>query len=110
MVDALIGNSRDPARTTCMRKVYGAKCPICTFDRIGQRKLRTSHGRADPTLSGWTDPLKTVDSEQGETAARAWTRRATLLQAAADFWIVCDAVVRPDALAVLGRGIDTHPF
>ena len=39
-----------------------------------------------------------------------WLERATLLQKAADLWIVSDPVTRSDVVAVLGGGVDTRPF
>src|SRR5262245_25562311 len=39
-----------------------------------------------------------------------WLERATLLQKAADLWIVSDPVTRSDVVVVLGGGVDTRPF
>src|SRR5262249_24172910 len=39
-----------------------------------------------------------------------WLERATLLQKAADLWVVSDPVTRSDVVVVLGGGVDTRPF
>ena len=39
-----------------------------------------------------------------------WLERATLLQKAADLWIVSDPVTRSDVVVILGGGVDTRPF
>ena len=43
-------------------------------------------------------------------AAGVWLERETLLQKAADLWIVSDSVTRSDVVVVLGGGVDTRPF
>src|SRR5262245_25808217 len=39
-----------------------------------------------------------------------WLERATLLQKAADLWVISDPVTRSDVVVVLGGGVDTRPF
>ena len=39
-----------------------------------------------------------------------WLERVTLLQKAADLWVVSDPVTRSDVVVVLGGGVDMRPF
>ena len=39
-----------------------------------------------------------------------WLERATLLQKAADLWVISDPVTRSEVVVVLGGGVDTRPF
>jgi uncharacterized SAM-binding protein YcdF (DUF218 family) len=43
-------------------------------------------------------------------AGSAWIERLSLLQAAADLWIVSDPITKSDAAVVLGGGLETRPF
>lgn len=43
-------------------------------------------------------------------ATAAWLGRASLLQAAANWWVVSDPVEPADAAAVFGGGLDDRPF
>lgn len=40
----------------------------------------------------------------------AWFARIPLLQGAAQWWIVSDAVAPADAIAIFGGGLETRPF
>ena len=42
--------------------------------------------------------------------AGVWLERETLLQKAADLWIVSNPVTRSDVVVVLGGGVDMRPF
>jgi DUF218 domain len=42
--------------------------------------------------------------------AGVWLERETLLQKAADLWVVSDPVTRSDVVVVLGGGVDMRPF
>ncbi len=43
-------------------------------------------------------------------SAAAWVARVSLLQAAAQWWIVADPIERADAVAVFGGGVEDRPF